>query len=136
MLQYPFLQHATLMPSHDTARELIQLAAKLRKWFTKVTLLHSTRNNKIYPLSTKLRNSMGLSGTFPTGFPLYKGVPSLLHSSLVNSFYQFRFPSSKHQVTMLYCFSLGLGRLCSRVTINFLESFTFSSRRTSQWFYF
>jgi hypothetical protein len=111
------------MPSHDTTRGLIQLTAKLRKWFRKVTLLHSTGNNKSFPLPTELRTSMSLSGTFPTGFPLHKGAPSLLHSPSMTSPYQCHFISSKYQVTTLYFSSLDLGLLCSRVTINLLGKF-------------
>jgi hypothetical protein len=98
MLQYAFLQHATPMPSHDTTRGLIQLTSKLGKWSRKVTLLHSTGNNRSFPLPTELRTSTGLSGTFPTRFPLHKGVPSLLYSPSMTSPYQCQFLSSKHQV--------------------------------------
>jgi hypothetical protein len=132
MLQYAFLQHATPMPSHDTTRGLIQLTSQLGKWSRKVTLLHSTGNNRSFPLPTELRTSTGLSGTFPTRFPLHKGVPSLLYSPSMTSPYQCQFLSSKHQVTVLYFSSLDLGLLCSRVAINSWESFLFSSRKTSQ----
>jgi hypothetical protein len=89
----------------------------------KVTLLHSTGNNRSFPLPTDLGTSTGLSDTFPTRFHLCKGVPSLFYIPLVASSYHCWFLSNKNQVVILYYSNLDLGLLCSRVAINLLCNF-------------
>jgi hypothetical protein len=123
MLHSFHLQHTTPIPSHDTTRGLIQLNSNLKKWFREVTLLHSTSYKRIFPIPNELRTSMSLSGTSSIGFPLHKGAPSLLHSPSVNSPYPCQFLFIKYQVATLYFFSLDMGLLYSRVTINILVRF-------------
>jgi hypothetical protein len=108
------------MPSHDITRGLIQLVLRFRM-IQEGYSPSSTGNNRSFPLPTELRTSTGLSGTLPTGFPLHKGVPSLLYSPSMTSPYQCQFLSSRYQVAVLCCSSLDLGLLCSRVTINILD---------------
>jgi hypothetical protein len=90
----------------------------------------SSDNNRSFPLPTELRVSTGLSGSLSTGFPLHKGVPSLLYSPSMTSPYQCQFLSSKYQVVALYFSSLDLGLLCFRVIIKNWTSFLFSSRKS------
>jgi hypothetical protein len=132
MLQYAFLQHATPVPSHDTTRGLIQLTTKLENGpgrLLSFTPLETTEVS-LFPLSS------GPPRVYqaPSQLDFLCTRESLLYYTVpqMTSPYQCQFLSSKHQVMVLYCSSLDLGLLCSRVTINFLGKFLFSSRKTSQ----
>jgi hypothetical protein len=120
MLSSAFLQHATPIPSHDTTRGMIQLVSRFRM-IQEGYSPSTSDNNKSCPLPIELKASTGLSGTFPTGFSLHKGAPSLLYSPLATSPYQCRFLSSKYQAASFYCYNLDPGLLYFKVIISLLD---------------
>jgi hypothetical protein len=120
MQQSTFLQHATPVPSPDITRGMIPLVLKIRM-IQEGYSPSSTNKNKISPLPTDIRASIGLSGSFPTRFPLHKGAPYFIYSSLMTSPYQCWFIFIRYQDETPYFPSLDPYLLFFRMIISILD---------------